>query len=209
MIDVIEYLGRANGTKNFIYGTNEFEYVWESMVDSIFGEKNKLKYYPHCVWNIDGVEHSSEELGFRQATLRPDTIMITEKNTENQRIFVLDSKYYRYGVSGNLYHLPMSDSIIKQIAYAEFIDEREEEKILPKSKAIYNAFIMPFDAKGADKKIKLIGTACTDYKSGEKPYYKIKAVLVDIKFLMEHYSKSSKIISELADVITGNTREKH
>ena len=83
MIDVIEFLDKSSETKNFTYGTNEFEYIWESMVDSAFGEKNKTKYYPHCYWEIDGKEYSSDQLEFKQSALRPDTIMITDKGTEN------------------------------------------------------------------------------------------------------------------------------
>ena len=64
MIDVIEFLDKSSETKNFTYGTNEFEYIWECMVDSAFGEKNKKNYYPHCYWEIDGKEYSSDQLEF-------------------------------------------------------------------------------------------------------------------------------------------------
>ena len=92
MIDIIEFLGKSCDSKNFIYGTNEFEYIWESMIDSAFGEKDKTKYYPHCYWEIDGKEYSSDQLEFKQSALRPDTILFTDKGTENQNTFVLDSK---------------------------------------------------------------------------------------------------------------------
>lgn len=67
MIDVIEFLDKSSESKNFTYGTNEFEYIWESMVDSAFGEKNKTKYYPHCYWDIDGKEYSSDQLEFKKS----------------------------------------------------------------------------------------------------------------------------------------------
>ena len=207
MIDVIEFLDKSSETKNFTYGTNEFEYIWESMVDSAFGEKNKTKYYPHCYWEIDGKEYSSDQLEFKQlefkqSALRPDTIMITDKGTENQKTFVLDSKYYRYGESKHLNHLPMSGSIIKQIAYAEYIENKENSgELKHKSKAIYNAFIMPYESKKADENMKFVGSARTDYKAEDKPYYKIKAILVDTKWLMENYNRNDKMIRELAELI--------
>lgn len=207
MIDVIVFLDKSSETKNFTYGTNEFEYVWESMVDSAFGEKDKKKYYPYCYWEIDGKEYSSDQLEFKQlefkqSALRPDTIMITDKGTENQKTFVLDSKYYRYGESKHLNHLPMSGSIIKQIAYAEYIENKENSRELKhKSKAIYNAFIMPYESKKADENMKFVGSARTDYKAEDKPYYKIKAILVDTKWLMENYNRNDKMIRELAELI--------
>lgn len=202
MIDVIEFLDKSSESKNFAYGTNEFEYIWESMVDSAFGEKNKTKYYPHCYWEIDGKKYSSDQLEFKQSALRPDTIMITDKGTENQKTFVLDSKYYRYGESRQLNHLPMSGSIIKQIAYAEYIEKKENRgELKHKSKAIYNAFIMPFESRKADENMKFVGSARTDYKPGDKSYYKIKAILVDTKWLMENHNRNDKMIKELAELI--------
>ena len=202
MIDVIEFLDKSGDSKNFTYGTNEFEYIWENMVDSAFGEKNKTKYYPHCYWDIDGKEYSSDQLEFKQSALRPDTIMITDKGTENQKTFVLDSKYYRYGESKQLNHLPMSGSIIKQIAYAEYIENKENSgELTHKSKAIYNAFIMPYESKKMDENMKFVGSARTDYKTGDKTYYKIKAILVDTKWLMENHNRNDKMIKELAELI--------
>ena len=202
MIDVIEFLEKSSESKNFTYGTNEFEYIWESMVDSAFGEKDKTKYYPHCYWEIDGKKYSSDQLEFKQSALRPDTIMITDKGTENQKTFVLDSKYYRYGESRQLNHLPMSGSIIKQIAYAEYIEKKENRgELKHKSKAIYNAFIMPYESKAPSINMKFIGSAYTDYKTGDKSYYKIKAILVDTKWLMENHNRNDKMIKELAELI--------
>ena len=202
MIDLIEFLEKSSESKNFTYGTNEFEYIWESMVDSAFGEKDKTKYYPHCYWEIDGKKYSSDQLEFKQSALRPDTIMITDKGTENQKTFVLDSKYYRYGESRQLNHLPMSGSIIKQIAYAEYIEKKENRgELKHKSKAIYNAFIMPYESKAPSINMKFVGSAYTDYKTGDKSSYKIKAILVDTKWLMENHNRNDKMIKELAELI--------
>lgn len=201
MIDVIEFLDKSGDSKNFTYGTNEFEYIWESMVDSAFGEKNKTKYYPHCFWDIDGKEYSSDRPEFKQSALRPDTIMITDKGTENQKTFVLDSKYYCYGESKQLNHLPLSGSIIKQIAYAEYIENEENKGNLKHSKSIHNAFIMPFESKASSMNMKFVGSAYTDCKPEGKPYYRIKAILIDTKWLMENHNRNNKMIKELAELI--------
>ena len=127
--------------------------------------------------------------------------MITDKGTENQKTFVLDSKYYRYGESRQLNHLPMSGSIIKQIAYAEYIEKKENEGKLKHSKSIYNAFIMPFESKDFSINMKFVGSAYTDYKTGNKSYYRIKAILIDTKWLMENHNRNDKMITELAKLI--------
>lgn len=120
----------------------------------------------------------------------------------NQKTFVLYSKYYCYCESKQLNHLQMSGSIIKQIAYAEYIENRENEGNLKhKSKAIYNAFIMPYESKKADESMKFVGSARTDYKSGDKSYYKIKAILVDTKWHMEKHNRDDKMIKESAELI--------
>ncbi len=191
MIDVIEQLDKSNGLHNFFYGTDNFAYIWECMVDSAFGVKDKQKYYPHIFWDIDGKQYSSDDTEYSKSALRPDTIMILNEKTSEQELYVLDSKYYRYGISRIPNHLPMSGSIIKQIAYAQFIDKKENEGKLYKSKEIYNAFILPYEATEEGEIMKYIGTATTDYTSNDKIYNKIKAILIDTKSLMANYLKNS------------------
>jgi len=48
--------------------------------------------------------------------------MITDRGKENQKIFILDSKYYKYGVSKFDYDLPGTGSIVKQFAYEEYAE---------------------------------------------------------------------------------------
>ena len=150
---------------------------------------------------MENIDVCLSRFEFKQSALRPDTIMITDKDTENQKTFVLDSKYYRYGESKQLNHLPMSGFIIKQIAYAEYIENKEKEGKLKHSKSIHNAFIMPFESKDSSINMKFVGSAYTDYKTGDKPYYKIRAILIDTKWLMENHNRNDKMIAELAELI--------
>lgn len=164
-------------------------------------KKMRDNFFVAADWDIDGKEYSFEQLEFKQSALRPDTIMITDKGKENQKTFVLDSKYYRYGESKQLNHLPMSGSIIKQIAYAEYIENKENQGKLKQSKSIHNAFIMPFESKNSSINMKFVGSAYTDYKTGDKPYYKIKTILIDTKWLMENHNRNNKMIADLAELI--------
>lgn len=201
MLDIVEHLGKSNDQDNFFFGTENFAYVWECIVDKTFGVNNKQKYYPHIFWDIGGRQYSSDDTEYARAALRPDTIMILNENTANQELFVLDSKYYKYGVSKIPCHLPMSGSIVKQIAYAEFIDKKECEGKLYKSKSIYNAFILPYEAKNELELMKYVGTATTDYTIGDKGYHKIKAILIDTKYLMSNYNKGKSLSKMLGNEI--------
>ena len=75
--------------------------------------------------------------------------MITNRGQDNQKVFVLDSKYYRYGETKNPNHLPDSSSVVKQIAYAQYIENPEKNTIpedvkkYTSNNQIYNAFILP------------------------------------------------------------------
>lgn len=94
----------------------------------------------------------------------------------------------------------MSGSILKQIAYAEYIEKEETEGRLKKSKSIHNAFIMPYESKDSAN-MKFIGSARTDFKNEDKPYCKIKTILIDTKWLMENYNQNNTMIAELAKLI--------
>ena len=115
---------------------------------------------------LTGVKHSKWSLKkYRNAPLRPDTIMILDEN-ENKKCYIIDSKYYSYAafqkdesddeldstedesftVHGSI---PGTDSIQKQITYAQYIDASVENKnphhgefrFAPEN--IYNVFIFP------------------------------------------------------------------
>lgn len=204
MLDLINYLDNTNENENFIFGTTSFHHIFEQMVDSLFGESDKDKFYPQVFWKLNNFDKPFNGDSKRNS-LRPDTIMITNRGKENQEIFVLDSKYYRYGETKNPNHLPDSSSVVKQIAYAEYIENFEKSSIPKdvkpyiKSSTIYNAFIMP--GKKADDLLN-IGFASADYVvKEEKPYHKIYGILLDIRSLMNHHSKSPEKILNLQNVI--------
>ena len=214
MLDIILYLDSSSDKENFIFGTNNFHHIWEQLVDSVYGEKDKEKFYLKVYWRLNG---SKADFSFgnseKRNSLRPDTIMIQNRGKPEQKIFVLDSKYCQYGATKNPNHLPDSASVVKQLAYAEYIDNTEIRSKLPedvrffiKSGNIYNAFIMPADNESPEN----IGYVSAEYvlpqdsEQAEKPYHQIYGILLDIRTLMHsHRPHNIQAIAELAQKIAG------
>ncbi len=141
---------------DFYFGVKKFAPVWEAMVDKIFGKLPqgvaKDKFNPHCEWDLSSGARGYENPNY---AMRPDTIMWDE---EGNRLYVLDAKYYKFGMTGSAADLPSSGSICKQIAYAEYVETHWKEILgvdsiatpsaslqndtLPKP--IYNAFLLPY-----------------------------------------------------------------
>lgn len=176
MKDMLEYMDERNSDRQFYYGTDNFEYVWERLIDRIFGIRAKEKYFPRSRWKL---AYSNIE----KRPLMPDTIMI-----HNDKYYILDAKYYKYGWTGNPDHLPDGSSIIKQITYGEYLENNNEIS----TNSIFNAFIMPYDMFknpfDLDEVMGIIGQAVSDWRKNEVYYEKIQGVVVDIRHLMHHYS---------------------
>lgn len=113
-------------------------------------------------------------------------------------------------------HLPDSASIVKQFAYAEYIEKNasipSDVKNNRTENSIFNAFIMP----ACTEQIKNIGYASADYILPEKDSYdvscvpekswhKIHGILLDTKTIMEHAAKKdNELIEQLAAAIEEN-----
>ena len=189
MLKMVRYLGDKENygedgkEPESLFGVNKFAPIWEGMVDKIFGNLaqglSKGDFNPHLKWNGANLDVESEEEKVlddpKRSTLRPDTIMETEipeqVGDDKVGVFILDSKYYKYGLTKNRCHLPGAESVCKQMAYAEYV-ETHWKKIfgLDSSNAahsqnddvtgsaqndtlrkpIYNAFIMPYCADVVD-----------------------------------------------------------
>lgn len=163
----------------FRYGTYHFEYVWEKMIDSVYGISGKEEYFPKTTWHlIDNTE-------FDNSVLEPDTIMML-----GDKMYVLDAKYYKYGETAIPAHLPESSSINKQITYGEYIAEAKKFSVNGKNPVVYNAFVMPFNASNnkfsTNEYVKVIGKAKSSWKHGMKEYENVVGILVDVKYLMKN-----------------------
>lgn len=231
LLDFINFFDCESETKEASYGTNCFQVVWERLVDSVFGtvsQAEKEKYfYPASRWNFtDGKPKQN-------APLRPDTIMILEtasvekcpenpQNNDRRKCFIIDSKYYSYKMlrkpdseeneseqESVLGHgsIPGTDSIQKQVTYAQYIDteiktfgSEKREKFRFRHGDIFNVFILP--ANNIEEKLQYIGSAASDWHNGSKNYHTVHAVTLDTKFLLKNGNKKSdEMQKELAELI--------
>lgn len=177
MIDMLRYIDEKTTEKQFYFGTDYFEGVWERLIDRVFGVKNKQDYFPRTRWLLQNGKFKEKH------ALEPDSIMLYNKN-----IYVLDAKYYRYGISGKTKHLPDSSSINKQITYGEYIYQQQHVK----GECLYNAFLMPYNSSdnlfNIDTPFANVGMAVGDWKSNTHNYEKIQGIVVDTRYLMYHYT---------------------
>ncbi len=198
MLAVIESLQDNDAPVNFRYGTYRFEYVWEALIDKVYGIRNKEHYFPKTEWILPDRNHSN-------ASLEPDTIMIWNGN-----VFVLDAKYYKFGSTKVAGDLPESSSISKQITYGEYIAKDPTfKKIHGADLVVYNAFLMPFNP--SDWEVQdgpyYIGEARSNWKSSGKEYERIQGILIDIKHVMKiGVSQDQAEISKLAKLIEDRMR---
>ena len=196
MIDMIQYVGKNGRNARFFFGTHDFEYVWERLIDFNFGEDNKNFYFPRTSWYL-GTEGKHAK-----SALEPDTIM-----KEDDKVFILDAKYYRYGDSKDPAELPRSTSINKQITYGEYVATapkfKDENGQAP---PVYNVFLMPFNKNGqafpSKENMLHIGEARGDWKDSGASYERVQGVLLDIKWMMARTVKhNKKDISQLAKLV--------
>ncbi|EMG89276.1 LlaJI family restriction endonuclease [Helicobacter pylori] len=176
---------------DFRFGTYHFYVIWERMIDRAFGIKNKEVYFPKTKWNLRCSNQNPDYL------LQPDSIMLFD-----DKIYILDAKYYKYGISGVASDLPNSASIIKQIIYGEYAAKLETKK------EVYNIFLMPFNRFNNPLKLsnifENIGFANGEWRDNLKQYENIQGILIDTKFLMQNYNKKS---NDLLKLLAKNVEE--
>ena len=193
MLAVIQDVYDKETLNNFSYGVNRFEYVWEKLVDNVFGDKNKKFYFPATYWTL------ANQKTYDNPKLEPDTIMLLDDD-----VYVLDAKYYKYGETKRAADLPESTSINKQITYGEYVATGEKFRDKHGNDfAVYNAFVMPFNNEkwSEQSDMRWIGTAWGEWK-GKEVYTQIQGVLVDTKTLMEIGSQYSiSMVNEIATLI--------
>lgn len=203
MLAIIDFRNSADDPEEFYFGTNNFEYVWERLIDETYGIKNKEDYFPKTTWKLNYAGKRDNP------TLEPDTIMIS-----NDHICVLDAKYYKYGVTGKHGDLPKSTSINKQITYAEYIAENKKfEKEREEGKDVLNAFLMPFSKANNIFQTKdnyfSIGEAVAEWKDCTKDYERVQGILLDVKALIANSTKPNrqeiqKLSKAIEESIKGN-----
>lgn len=188
IIKIIEGLDfNKFGLKNYNLSTKEFEYAFESLIETTFGNVKSSNYNPYAIWYINNKQIKTSEL-------RPDTILIKDNVA-----YIIDAKYYKYGYKKEVIsnYLPETSSVLKQISYAEHIDKNHKE-----IKKIYNIFILP--TSSIHNYIEYVGYTIPSGKIGTKTYEKVYTFLIDLKKLINKvYSKEEAtkiLITELNKV---------
>jgi len=176
MKNMLEYMDEKNLDKQYFFGTDYFERIWERMIDKAFGIEDKALYFPRTRWLLD---YGADKV---KTPLYPDSIMIFR-----DKYYVLDAKCYRYGWTGDADHLPNGADINKQITYGEYI---ERTRGVPNNE-LFNAFVMPYNMAdnlfGLTSPIGNIGEAIGDWKTNMKNYERIQGIVIDTRFLMYNY----------------------
>ena len=196
MKKILEMSSRSNKSKLKSYGTYQYEYIWEYMVNKVYGNERIDKYFPNSKYHLIGFDKAIES-----SSLRPDSILSVEKD-----IYILDSKYYKYGITRNPLHLPNTDSIQKQITYGEHIENNY------KYEKIYNAFILPYNKYKnpfeLSNNIEYVGFSESSWKSesSNKYYEKVSIILIDTRYLIDCYTRCNdnnvdKLISSIQKIV--------
>lgn len=172
------------------FGVRHYEHVWEYLVNSVFGSKNIDKYYPTTNYVLNNETYMPSKL-------RPDTIFIKDNN-----FYILDSKYYKYGITNSNKDLPGTDSIQKQVTYGEFVNSNFN--LDKQYNNIYNAFIIPYDKEdnvfNTNKKVNYCGYAKCNWELSnqfDKKFLNIAVILLDTKTIVDSYFENDIEIKEL------------
>jgi len=180
MIAMLEFMDNNTIDKQFYFGTDKFEHVWEKLIDVVFGEPNKSDYFPHGLWT----ERYGTRKGKPVSALEPDTIMLY-----NGKYYVIDAKYYRYGDQPQfgVGVLPQSSDINKQITYGQFV-KRERT---PDGSEVYNAFLMPYNRFrnyfGINALMGNVAEATGDWIPQPETYERIQGIVMDTRYIMKNY----------------------
>lgn len=181
-LNVVTGLDSSVNNKEFVYGVDSYHYVFERMIDSIFGTvKNMRDFNPSAKWLL--VKNDYSEID--SSDLRPDTILIQDED-----VYILDAKFYRFGFTGKETDLPETTSIQKQITYGEFI--QHNVTLIP-IRRVFSAFILPYDKKrdvfksGAN--MQYIGYAKSTWKDSSENHTIIHAFLIDLKYVVKTWNR--------------------
>lgn len=167
---------------DFSFGVYRFEYIWEGMIDYVFGEDQKDRFFPHARWHI--IKNANNNIS---SALSPDTVLV-----HDGKAYIIDAKYYKYGITRTTADLPHSDSIQKQITYGEYLHSQNSAQATGRTSnydAIYNAFVMPYDGCLSAQPYEMVGIATADWKDSQQSYEKVVGLLLDTRHLLEVYSR--------------------
>ncbi|MBO5344343.1 MAG: LlaJI family restriction endonuclease, partial [Clostridia bacterium] len=162
----------------------EFEYVFELLIDKVFGIRNKKRFNPTARYVFD----DKKTVGVK--TLRPDTIFEYDKDGQ-KFCWVVDAKYYsfNYGDMSST-GLPAQSSINKQFIYQKFIETNVYKNGEVK---VGSVFILPFCAKDNEPKIQYMN-GYAEARWNNEVEGKVYLFKVDLKTLFDDfYNNNDKL----------------
>lgn len=200
MLRVLTGLNKSeNGA--LVFGVKSYAYVFECLVDSVFGTDRASDYYPHAAWRLsETVSEESEDCPDEDteketSKLRPDSILIRDG-----KCVIIDSKLYRFPfegwLSGKIDGLPGTSSIMKQIVYGDQIYSMAERQKLPFSKKeIYNCFVIPFDKTAttpeSSELVRTVSATASWWRPKKRNYDQIIVFLIDMRSLLRSWSSQN------------------
>lgn len=170
-------------TREMTYGVDSYDYVFERLVDCVFSSEEDIrKFYPYAKVHLRIDQRTVDS-----TNLRPDTIIVDE---DNNNVYIIDAKNYRYGTTFNSNDIPETTSIQKQVTYGEFIKKMKDEY-----NEVYSAFVMPY-SKTRNKNNKILNKDIEYVATSETSWYdddgsknrKIINLLVDMTFLIQNWN---------------------
>ncbi len=202
MLNILKGVTGKTKSKNYDYGTENYFLAFEYMVDNIFGNvQNKKDFNPKGKWNLNIYNKPIDS-----SSLRPDTIAIDSKKNI---VYIIDSKYYRFGTTGLISDLPSTTSIHKQITYGEFV--KNKYQFSHHFNDINNVFIIPFNSEknifNTNNFMYYAGFASGDWidETDNFSFNLIHTVLVDLKYIIKMYhNKNANCIDDLIVVLDNN-----
>lgn len=193
-------------TRDIIYGVDSYDYVYERMVDSMFSKVGNIKdFYPSATWDL-----LIEKGPVKSSNLRPDTVIV-----KDNKVYILDAKYYRYGTTFKTSDIPETTSIQKQITYGEYVKMVKAGKY----DGVYSAFVMPYSKttnihnSKFNKEMEFVGIAKAKWiDSTGETHRNIVGILLDTNFLIDNWVKKNEdnidsIISLIEKNVGGFKRE--
>lgn len=181
MLSIVEGLSDNQNENELVYGVDSYHYIFERMINAIFGNRDASKFNPSANWYMKTKGYEP----FSSSDLRPDTILIRDNIA-----YVLDAKFYRFGYTADNKDLPETTSIQKQITYGDFI---KNNKMGDEIQKIRNAFILPYNKcnnkLNLNRTLEYIGYSKTDYRKGAEDHEIIHAFLIDLKYVVETWNK--------------------
>jgi hypothetical protein len=174
MIEFLQYVGNDKSKQKLKeYKTKYFMNIWEDMLNEVLGNEDASEYYPNAQWHIDGNTTDA-------SNLRPDVILKVEK-----KVYVIDAKYYKYGITGNVSDLPQSSDITKQLLYSSHITSNFEYVLYS-----YDSFVLPYKSNN-EEYFKFVGNATVAIDEFKNK--KVVCILADTKKIMEQYINMDEI----------------